>query len=89
MILRGNTIRLMCDYCATGLWSNEGSLDYDQLPTLTPDTIQLLQMWQRWFDEQDIFEEWNPIVLAEWYMLRSLIHFRLQRELPDHHVIIT
>lgn len=89
MLLHPKTIRLMCDYCATGLWGLEGSLEYDDLPTLTPDTIQLLQLWQKWFDEQDSHEEWNPTVLADWHMLRSLIYFRLQRELPDHSVIIT
>lgn len=89
MILRPNTIRLMCDYCATGIWGPEGSLEYDDLPTLTPDTIQLLQLWQKWFDEGPSDEDWEPAKHAEWYMLQSLILFRLQRELPNYRVIVT
>lgn len=86
---RANTIRLMCDYCATGIWGLEGCLEYEDLPTLTPDTIQLLKLWQKWFNEEPCDVEWEPAKLAEWHMLQSLIFFRLQRELPEYRVIIT
>lgn len=51
----------MADYCADGLWDEEGSMVETEDPdlNLSPELIQRLDDWQNWFtkDCQDYIEE--------------------------------
>lgn len=53
-------IKVMADYCADGLWNEEGMVEWEHPDLNLPDDIiQRLDVWQRWHDKdnQDYLEE--------------------------------
>lgn len=76
-------VRVMCDYCATGIWAkNGGSEEVDNLP-VNAEVIARLDKWQAVYDLQDCFIEQT----SKWdldFMQEGLsIACEIKRQLPD------
>lgn len=82
--------RLMCDYMATGLWGDVGCIEYDEMPALgiSEDTITLLKMWQRLYEDCPSDEPWAPERRIEWTMLAGLIQAKMTNELKEGHYVV-
>ncbi len=82
-----NTIRVFCDALATGVWSEYGSIEPEELG-LTPQTIQLLKVWQGWYDQAPCFDDDDGIPLGpEFEQLGKLIYELIKQQLPNHNVV--
>ncbi|MBX7528556.1 hypothetical protein [Qipengyuania vesicularis] len=80
-------VRVNCDYCAEGVWSEDGgSMSIDSLPISRKLKSSILK-WQCEFETVPYWLE-ERYIESDWYKLRQLnIARRLKYELPDYVVV--
>lgn len=85
-------VRVMCDYCADGLWAKDGcAVSSDELP-VSRGTRALLREWQDWFEafsESYIpaEERTKSFDVAAFSDFGKIIAHKIKDELPDWTVI--
>jgi hypothetical protein len=84
-------VKVMCDYCADGIWDKNGaSCAIEELP-VTTDLHDRIMKWQKMHDRTDCFNEnapenipWNTTGMQEGLKIAT----EIKRQLPDWTVIL-
>ncbi|MBF0480559.1 MAG: hypothetical protein HQK81_10800 [Desulfovibrionaceae bacterium] len=84
-------VRVMCDFCADGVWSKEGAICSDELP-ITADLAEKLRDWNwlydLWYDDEDrsswVADGFGP---DEFTATGLELAKEIKRQLPDWEVV--
>jgi hypothetical protein len=84
-------VRIMPDWCSSGIWDrNSGNCDESELP-VTPELISRIQEWQKRWDSQEVYlaPTLESEEEAEWIITENLlIAIEVAKQLPDWTVVI-
>lgn len=83
---REKWVRIMCDYCADGVWAKSGGgFDASELP-ISPGLLERLREWQRWYERRDCSDpDW--LELDAFCTEGERIAHAVKAELPEWTVV--